>query len=580
MKKIYKLLDSTFRRKALVLFFLMLIGVIIELMGIGMILPLLTILSSENLVVQYPQLIPVVNFLGNPSQKELIIFALSILVFIYIFKGFFLVYLAWYQTNFAYTLSSTLSTKLLRGYMAKPYSFHLKINSADLIQNITGEISQLTGATTNLFMLLSELSALLGIMILLIIVEPIGAFTVIFLFGLLAVSFHRLTKKNLQLWGTQRQIHDTFRYQYLLQSFGGVKDIMLLGRALYFTERFKKHNSDSFNINKKFVTLQQVPRLWFEVVGVIGLVILIASLVYQGKPLASIIPTLAIFVAAAFRIIPSLNRLVAGFQTIKYAETSINRLSVELNGIEDLKKVNSIEEISFEKHIQLDEVVFNYEGTNKNFLHLNLSIGVGQTVGFIGKSGSGKSTTIDLILGLLKPVSGKITVDNIDINSNVEGWQKQIGYVPQTIYFLDDTLRNNIAFGLEPNEINDNSINEAIKLAQIEDFVNSLPEGLETIIGENGVRISGGQRQRIGIARALYHKPKVLVLDEATSALDNLTEDGIMSSISKLHGNMTIIIVAHRLRTVSMCDRLFILENGKVVNSGSYNELISEGQLS
>lgn len=576
MKKIYELLEPAFRKKALILLFLMFIGIIVELLGLGMILPLLSILSTEDFETAYPQATPILDFLGNPTQKKLVFIALGTLVGIYIFKGLFLVFLAWYQTNFAYSLSSHLSSKLLRGYMAKPYSFHLGKNSADLIQNLTGEVSQLTGATSNLFMLITEASAILGIMILLVAVEPMGALTVFLLFGLLAVIFHRLTKKRLLAWGTERQVHDGFRYQYLLQSFGGVKDIMLLGKARYFTNRFQHHNKSSFNLNIKYATLQHIPRLWFEVVGVIGLVILMVSLIYQGRPLAAIIPTLAIFVAAAFRIIPSLNRMVAAVQTIKYAEPSINRLHSENLDFKDLEDEFVTKAFHLKDTIQLQDVHFNYEGTEGEFLNVNLIIPVGKTIGFIGKSGSGKSTSVDIILGLLKPVSGKVLVDGVDVHDNIRAWQNQIGYVPQTIYFLDDTLRNNIAFGLKSEEIDESAVLEALKLAQIEEFVQSLPEGLDTIIGENGVRISGGQRQRIGIARALYHKPTVLVLDEATSALDNATEDGIMNSIDALHGEKTIIIVAHRLRTVAMCDQLFLMENGKVVKMGSYAEVIEK----
>ena len=579
MKKIYALLEPAFRKKAIFLLFLMFIGIIVELLGLGMILPLLSILSTEDMAATYPQSAPILELLGNPTQKELVFMALGTLVGIYLFKGLFLVFLAWYQTNFAYSLSSHLSTKLLRGYMAKPYSFHLGKNSADLIQNLTGEVSHLTGATSNLFMLITEASAIIGIMILLIAVEPLGAFTVIVLFGLLAVIFHRLTKKRLLAWGTERQVHDGFRYQYLLQSFGGVKDIMLLGKARYFTNRFQHHNTASFNLNIKYATLQHIPRLWFEVVGVIGLVLLMVSLIYQGRPLEAIIPTLAIFVAAAFRIIPSLNRMVAAVQTIKYAEPSINRLYDENLGFKDLEPEIVTRPLAFKDEIELKEVQFSYEGTEGEFLKVDLNIPVGKTIGFIGKSGSGKSTSIDIILGLLKPVSGKVLVDGIDIHDDIRAWQSQIGYVPQTIYFLDDTLRNNIAFGLKPEQIDEEAVLEAVKMAQIEEFVQSLPEGLDTIIGENGVRISGGQRQRIGIARALYHKPTVLVLDEATSALDNATEDGIMNSIAALHGEKTILIVAHRLRTVAMCDQLFLMEKGKVVKTGSYAEVMEKDQL-
>jgi ABC-type multidrug transport system fused ATPase/permease subunit len=268
--------------------------------------------------------------------------------------------------------------------------------------------------------------------------------------------------------------------------------------------------------------------------------------------------------------------MVAAVQTIKYAEPSINRLFEENLTFQEFTNEVASTPLVFYKQIELRDVVFSYEASEGQFLKMSLNIPIGKTIGFIGSSGSGKSTCIDIILGLLQPKYGKVLVDGVDIRSNLRGWQNMIGYVPQTIYFLDDTLRNNIAFGLEPDQIDETAVLKAIKLAQIEEFVKSLPEGLDTTIGENGVRLSGGQRQRIGIARALYHNPSVLVLDEATSALDNDTEDGIMQAIAALHGDKTIIIVAHRLRTVAMCDQIFLLEKGMIIKTGTYDEVINK----
>ncbi|HAH50374.1 MAG TPA: ATPase [Balneola sp.] len=564
MKKIYSLLNKEFKKKAIILLVLLFFGIGLEILGIGLILPILTILSSKDIISDFPVLNPVFDFLGNPSQATITYGALLILVMVYITKGAYLVYLAWKQTSFSFSLSEELSSKLLKGYMSKPFQFHLNRNSADLIQYITNEISQLTGATTNTLLLITEGAAIAGIILLLIVVEPVGALSVLLLFTIMGLIFYKATRKKLLGWGKERQYNDTFRIQYLLQSFGGIKDILLLGKAKFFAEKFEHHNRISFNLNTKYTTLQSVPRLWFEVIGVISLVLLIFVQLSKGLELASIIPTLAVFVAAAFRIIPSLNRIMASVQTIKYAGHSIDIIHNEFKDLEIDLTAEETSKLTFKNEIELKNIKFKYQGADENTLDLSLKIKAGAMVGFVGESGAGKSTVVDVILGLLKPDSGAVYVDGVDIENQKRKWQNQIGYVPQSIYFTDDTLRNNIAFGLKDDQINEEQVSNALKMAQLEKFVASLPDGLDTVIGENGVRISGGQRQRIGIARALYNNPAVLVLDEATSALDNKTEDGIMNAINSLHGSKTIIVIAHRLRTVEQCDHLFLLEKGKV----------------
>ncbi len=566
MLKIYYLLDKTYKRRALVLLLLLIFGILLEVMGIGLILPVLTILATDDIVGEYPQVKPLMDMIGNPDRTQLVQVALLTLLGIYVFKGLYLVFLAWKQTSFSYDLSEKLSSELHKGYMSKPYAYHLNRNSADLIQYTTAEISQLTSASVNSLLLITEGAAIAGILVLLITIEPFGALSVMILFSLMALAFYKLTRKRLAVWGQIRQHHDTLRIQYLLQSFGGIKDILLLGKANYFTKNFTKNNKISFKINTKFTTLQSVPRLWFEVIGVIALVCLIFVQLAKGLSLQQMLPTLAVFVAAAFRIIPSLNRIMGSIQTIRYANHSINIIYDEFEKLNDeqneMRFETTNEKLPFEQRIELNGVKFKYDNSEEDTLDLSLNIEKGTMVGFVGESGAGKSTVIDVILGLLDPYEGTVKVDGLDIRTCKRKWQNQIGYVPQSIYFTDDTLRNNIAFGLEAEKVDENKVLKAIEMAQLGSFLEQLPEGLDTVIGENGVRISGGQRQRIGIARALYHDPSVLVLDEATSALDNKTEDNIMKAINALHGTKTIIIIAHRLRTVEQCDHLFLLEKG------------------
>lgn len=555
------------------------IGMLLEMVGLGVLIPAIGVMLSDNIALEYPILRPLINSLGNPTQTELIIVGMSVLVFIYVVKALFLVYLNWRQSKFSAQLSAQLSEELFYGYLQKPYTFHLQNNSAQLIRNILSEVNFFSSITQSVIALTIEISIILSLTVVLFAIEPVGAIVVTLFFVVSAYLFQLLTKAKIVKWGELRQLHDGKVNLHLLQGLGGVKDVKLMGREDYFLGKFNESNLWKAKLSTRQFTLQQVPRLYLELLAVIGLVGLIVVMVLQQKPITSLIATLGIFVAAAFRMIPSINRIMVSFQSIRFAQPVVETLYNEFKTIHEdveLSKLITPNERQFSDNIHSDSLVFNYPGSKVNALNgVTFTIKMGESVGLIGPSGSGKSTFVDLLLGLLKPSKGNIFVDGTDIQGDIRRWQDQIGYVPQSIYLMDDTLRRNIAFGIPDKLINEDAVLKAIKSAQLDEYVHNLPDGLETYVGERGIRLSGGQRQRIGIARALYHDPAILVLDEATSSLDTDTENKVKEAVDALKGNKTLIIVAHRLSTVQNCDRIFKFEKGRIIMEGTPENILT-----
>lgn len=579
--KIKALLTPAEYNNALVLLSLMVIGMVLETLGVGLVIPAIALLMQDNLAGRYPAIAPVLAALGNPSQQALIAGGMLTLVGVYLIKALFLAFLAWRQTRFAYGVQAQLSQRLFTTYLRQPYTFHLQRNSAQLIRNAINEVSVFTGnAMLPGMLLLTECLVLLGIGSLLLLFEPMGALIVVFVLGGAAWGFHRFTRTSIARWGEARQHHEGLRIQHLQQGLGGAKDVKLLGREGDFLAQYSVHNIQSARVGQFQTTLQQLPRLWLELLAVTGMVLLVLSMLVQGRDMASIVPTLGLFAIAAFRLMPSVNRVLGAVQSLRYGLPVINTLHEELKLNAPEHAAKNINGLAFQHEIRLSGISYSYPGASILALNgVSITIRKGESVGFIGSSGSGKSTLVDIVLGLLPPDAGQVVVDGHDIQQCLRHWQDQIGYVPQSIFLIDDTLRRNVAFGLSDDCIDDAHVQHAIQAAQLEEFVASLPDGLETIVGERGIRLSGGQRQRIGIARALYHDPSVLVLDEATSALDTLTERDVMQAITALHGTKTILIVAHRLSTVEQCDRLYRMEQGKVAAEGSPAEMLLAKRL-
>lgn len=574
-QKLFGILDTDQRRSAKYLLFFMFIGMIVETMGIGLVIPAIAALADPNLFREYASLIFGSDTIDQFSANELLITGLFILVFVYFIKATYLGFLSWKQNYFVFNAQGVLSARMFKGYLQQPYTFHLQHNSSELIRNTLNEVQQFMLVILSATQLIAEFLVLAGIMILLLIIEPVGATIIITLLGTACLLIYRFTRQYMMRWGKARQYHEGQRLKHLQQGFGGIKEAKLMGRENWFLVEYAKDNAATAVVNHKRYFVQSLPRLLLEFFMVVVLVLLIVVLVIRGQTVESIITTIAVFAAAAFRVMPSINRVISSLNTIRYGHPVIETLHSEISNFQFVEQSKSPKSIKFNNELLLRNIDFTYENSSNSALtNISLSIKANTSVGFIGESGAGKSSLVDIILGLISPTNGLISIDGLPLSENIYGWQKMLGYVPQTIYLTDDSLRKNIAFGIPEEEICDEQVFKALKSAKLADFVEELPEGLDTFVGEAGVRLSGGQRQRIGIARALYHEPPVLVLDEATSALDNESEQFVMSAINALRNKKTIIIIAHRLTSVVNCDCIYRLEKGKIIDQGAPSEVL------
>lgn len=564
----YELLTIEQRRAAIWLLIFMIIGMILEMLGIGLIVPVIGTLTQEDFTKSVTILTPILNYLGIHSQKSLIAGAMLVLLGIYFIKSLFLSFLAWRRSSFAFGLQAELSQRLFSTYLYQPYTFHLQRNSAQLIRNASTEITMLTGnVVIPTMLIITESLVLLGICIVLLLFEPISTIIITTSLGLIIGLFYKFMRIRISEWGNERQYHEGMRIQHLQQGLGSIKDIKILGCEKQLQKLYNIHAYNSARAGQRSTALKQIPGYWLEFFGIVVLVVLVVVILFQSSELKEIIPTLGLFAAAAFRMIPSANRIQGAMQALRFGLPVIDTLNKEFkHKFENLGNNQNIKIINFQKDIKARNITFTYpDSVGPTIKNISFDIHKGQVVGLIGPSGSGKSTILDLILGLLFPQSGQVNVDGQDISKDLTSWRRHFGYVPQFIYLTDNSIKNNIAFGIAESKIDESALFNALNAAQLSEWVSSLPNGVETVLGEQGVKISGGQRQRVGIARALYHDPDILVLDEATSSLDNETETDVMRSVASLKGNKTIIIVAHRLSTVNFCDHVYRIEQGKIV---------------
>ena len=572
MKSVVNILPPNTLSKSVPLIFLIIFGTILETFGVWIIVPIFQMVNKSNVELSFLGIKFTPSSFYINSEFKMAIFLLSLFMLFYLFKTLFLSYLAHKQNKFAFGVQTSLAGNLFSNYLSKPWSFHLENNSALLIRNIITETSVLTSnALLPSIILLTEGFVIFGLGILLITIEPVGSLITFLSLVIFSFSFNFFTKRLINKFAFSRQMHEGKRLQHLQQGLGGVKDVILLGKEFFFINAFNAHNISGANANRNQMTIQQLPRLFIELFAIVTLCILVLVMIYFNRPIDKIIPTLGMFSLAAFRLMPSISRIMNANQSIRFVLPALDILKFDINysnGAVKSKKSH----FKFTKNIVIENLSFSYSNQiNAAIKDLNIVIKPGDSIGIIGTSGAGKSTLVDIIIGLLKPTKGFILVDGNDIQFNLRAWHDLIGYVPQSIFLTDDTIKNNIAFGLDNEKIDINALTSAIEAAQLTEFIDSLPDGFDTIVGERGARISGGQRQRIAIARALYHNPDILVFDEATSALDDDTEQSVMDTINNLMGTKTLIIVTHKLQTVSKCSKIYKLEAGGIVETKYHN---------
>ena len=562
-------------------------GACLETVGIGLVLPFISLISDPSLAEKYAIFIHLKKITGNiPYNNLLILLGLALLLF-YVAKNAYIANLLLIQNRFIFRKMLTLSQDLLGSYMSAPYVFHLRRNSSELQRNITTSMLQVFNVlfTYTLYMI-SDSLVLLTILALLIFVDPLTTIIAgsVVIFG--SAMFFKVTKNKVHTLGKLEHHNVGQMIKWVNQGLASIKETKILGSEDFFLDKYGRYCGEYIRSRRFTATVQELPRLFLETLAVGGMLTIILLFLIQGRDVQSIVPLIALFAAAAFRIIPATNRIIRSMTVIKQYTPAIDDVLKDLEIIENMPGEHSglpestgeglpQERLSFKRDIALEGVYYRYPGTEEDVLcDVSLKIHCGQSVAFVGPSGAGKTTVVDIILGLLMLEKGEVRVDGRSIKENLPGWQRLFGYIPQSIYLIDDTVRRNVAFGVKDLFVDDEAVWRALRSAQLDTYIQSLPEGLDTRVGESGVRFSGGQRQRIGIARALYHEPEILVLDEATSSLDNETEQAVSDAISLLSGDKTIIIIAHRLSTVENCDHLFFFKDGRLVDSGTFSHLM------
>jgi ATP-binding cassette, subfamily B, bacterial PglK len=574
--KVLSLFNKKEKRKLIILFFMMILAALFETIGIGLIVPFVGVVTNPSMIVEQPVLSNLYNFFNFNSTSSFIIFAVIILLTIYVIKNLYLLLFQYTQFRIILNQQVKLSKELFKEYLTKPYTFHLQRNTADLLRNVNGEVSRVfQGIVISSFQLITEILVTTCILILLFIAAPLATFTASILLGGSVIVFFKLFRKKITHLGKEQQTVSGLMIKWVNQGLGASKEVKVSGNERFFIDSYGHQSQIKANNSRYMKMLEQVPRLFIETLLVSVVLITMLIIVFQDRSTSELISTMALFAMAAFRLMPSITRVVSLITTIKYSQPALSVVYNDLFLNKELKQIsenspssptNNNKSKTFYDSIKLDKVSFRYPNQKKYSVNsASLTIPIGQSVAFIGESGAGKTTIVDIILGLFTPEKGQVLVDGINLEEQKSIWQKKIGYIPQSIFLSDDTIRGNIAFGVDNKEIDEAEVWRALEQAQLKEFVEALPDQLDTTVGERGVRLSGGQRQRIGIARALYHNPEILFMDEATSALDNETEKEIMKAIDGLKGDKTLIIIAHRLSTIENCDIVFKMNNGKVV---------------
>ena len=583
MKFILQLFNRREKVQMLGIFLLMLISGFLEMLGLGMIFPFIGMVTNPKIIHENHLLNFFYDILSFQSvQNFLIAFGIA-LIFLIVIKNSYYLLSMFIQQNYLIRKRVQVGNLLYMGYLRSDYNFHLQSNSALLLRNTSVVDNIFAGGLQPLFLILSEAVIIVFIVVMLLFTNYlITVCAALFIAPLVWVTYS-LFRARLRRLGKESHYFMGLTSKTVLESFGAIKEVLVRNCQDYFSRKFVENSKKLGTIRRDSFILNQMPRLIIEPIVAGSLILLIVFFIFKGKVGSDVFPTIALFATASFRLVISATKIISGMHTIDFHRVLEDTICKELKLFmqkseeDDFGKGKLIPatKTSFNSTIELRNVSFRYSGGNSDAVHnVSLTINKGQSIAFVGASGAGKSTLIDIFLGLLSPCSGEVCVDGKIISECLDTWRSNIGYVPQDSFLRDETLRHNIAFAVPDHLIDDNAISRAIQVARLSDVVKMMPQGVNTTIGERGIRLSGGQRQRMNIARALYNDPDILIMDEATSALDGETEAEISKAVEELSGEKTIIIIAHRLSTVKECDRVYFMVDGEIHDSGSLQELL------
>jgi len=547
----------------------MFIATLLEMVGLGFIFSIIGVLGSAN--TGNNVFIDKLSIFFDLNKFEILSYLLFIFFLFYLSKIIFLTFYTWFVSNFLYTYRENLSSKVFREYLSQNFSYFYNRNSSEFIRNLITEVDQFNAWLRAILIGALEIIILVGIVLVLAYLNPYFAFWISVLFSSFFVLYFFLLKEKLNFWGIERQKSAQKRIQFMQEGFDGIKIIKLLGRENFFFKKFKNHNINLSRLAHLSYFFSSVPKLLVELLGIISITFAIFILYNSGKNLFEITQILSVYVAASFRILPSINKITHSFAQIKLYHPAMNVLYNELKSFKKDNPING-EKFTFNKNILVNIEKFKYPNSNNfEISDVKLNISKGEKIGIIGQSGSGKSTVVEILTGISDKPKGNITVDGKSIFSNLKGWQKLIGFVPQKIFILDESLRNNILFGLNRKKYSDDMILSIIKKISLENLLKRLPKGLDGNLGEKGINLSGGEIQRIGLCRALIYDPEILFLDEATSSLDIDTESQILNEL-KIFKEKTIISIAHRINTLKNCEKIYRFDKGKIIDQGNYEK--------
>ena len=573
--KLLNILSKRQKRNVVGIGFMILIGAILETLGVSLIVPLAQAIMDAESLAQNRYVILIQDILHLEDMNQFVVVLLLTVVGVYVIKNLYLLGMNYVQARFVNNNQFLSVNYMLEEYLNRPYEFYLNADIPTVFRTVDSDVPKVFTVLMEFIQLMTEVVVAIFLCVVLVVVDPVMTFAIAIILLVMTVTIVKIVKPKLNKMGLETQTIQARMGKWRNQSIFGIKDVKILHKEKFFVDNFASHSAKAAAINSRYVVFNNAPRLLIETVCIGGLLSYMAIAIILGQQISELATQIMAFAVAAVRLMPSVNRINTHLTNIAYFAPSVDYVYANVD-FRDYKeerrygstKIEDKEPIVVKESIRLNKIDYAYPNTDKLILEqADMEIPIGKSVGIIGPSGAGKTTAVDIIMGLLDVRSGTITCGGRNVMENYASWLSHIGYIPQTIYLTDDPIRDNIAFGVNRDEIDDERIWKVLEEAQLKEFVESLPEGLDTSVGERGVRISGGQRQRLGIARALYHNPEILVFDEATSALDTDTETAIMEAIDSFHGKKTLIIIAHRLRTIENCDMIFKVEDGKITET-------------